>query len=230
MKYLFVFAHPDDETVACASTIKQLVDHGDEVRLVFATAGDAGEVSRGLKLAGSVAELRVQEVAQAAKHLGVEQVEFLEFKDGTITNQDVWGRLQQQIVDVIDTFLPDVVITFDHTGWYYHLDHVGVSIATTLAYHSATHRAQALLFSHYQPGGTRWKYIFRPTPATHTVTITDPAHKLRAIKLHRSQNLSQPKKYLKTAEPKLEFYELAFATGRGKKLLAEHNLFQPVGE
>lgn len=231
MRYLFVFAHPDDETVACASTIKQLTDRGDSVQLLSATLGDAGEVSAlaqaQLKMLDSLSALRESELRAAASYLGAD-LKVLDYRDGQITNQDVWGSLQQRIGDEIESFKPDFVITFDHTGWYYHLDHVGVSIATTLAYKSSVHRPHALLFSHYQPGGTRWQYVFRQAPATHYVEITDPEQKLRAIELHQSQDLTQPKKFVATAQPNIEIYELAFADGQGKKLLAQHPIFKLI--
>lgn len=232
MKYLFVFAHPDDETVACAGTIKLLREAGHSVTLISATPGDAGEVSASasaeLKRSGSVGALRARELEKVARHLSISEYRILEYADGSITNQDVWGRLQQDVVDIIDEIQPDVIITFDHTGWYYHLDHVGVSIATTLAYQSSTHRAKALLFSHYQPGGSRWKYVFRPAPATHYVEVGAIEHKKAALLLHKSQDLSRPLAFLDESEGRIELFELAFADQRGTKLFAKHDIFKPL--
>lgn len=231
MKYLFVFAHPDDETVACAGTIKSLVEKGDEVVLVLATAGDAGEVmepaQKQLKKLGSVEKLRRKELQSVTKHLGITDCIILGHKDGQITNLSVWGSLKEDIIAQIELHKPDVVITFDHTGWYYHLDHVGTSIAATLAYQQSIHRPQALLFSHYQPTGmnNKWKYIFRPSPATHQVIIKDTNHKLAAINKHTSQNLTTPREYLQNQKPAAEFYELAMADERGKALFVDHPIF-----
>ena len=229
MKYLFVFAHPDDETVACAGTIKRLTENGDQVYLILATAGEAGEVMKpaqdNLKKLGSVEKLRKQELKAVTKHLGLEKCIILKHKDGKITNQAVWGKLREDIISQIEIIKPDVVITFDHTGWYYHLDHVGTSIATTLAYQQSIHRPQALLFSHYQPGGSKWKYIFRPTPATHHVIIEDIEHKLKAIDAHISQDLTTPRSYVRSQKPSLEFYELAMADERGSTLFINHPIF-----
>lgn len=235
MKYMFVFAHPDDETVACASTIKQLADNGDEVYLILATMGEAGEVMDGaqanLNRLGSVAALRKQELNGAVKHLGIKQVINLSFSDGEINNKMVWGKLLTDLIEHIDQLKPDCIITFDHTGWYFHLDHVGVSIATTLAYHQSEHRADILMHSHYHPttdGEEKWKYIFHPSPATHGVEIIDKEHKLAAINFHQSQDLSRPRQYLKKDNPGFEYYELAFASKAGQKWLLDNPLFKKI--
>lgn len=231
MKYLFVFAHPDDETVACAGTIRSLVENGDEVILILATSGDAGEVmepaQKQLKKLGSVEKLRRKELESVTKHLGVKDCIILDHRDGQITNLSVWGKLKEDIIAQIELHKPDVLITFDHTGWYYHLDHVGTSIATTLAYQQSIHRPQALLFSHYQPSGMneKWKYIFRPSPITHQVIIKDISHKLAAINKHTSQNLGTPREYLQNQKPAAEFYELAMASDDGAKLFFKHPVF-----
>ncbi|PIR61661.1 MAG: hypothetical protein COU66_02535 [Candidatus Pacebacteria bacterium CG10_big_fil_rev_8_21_14_0_10_44_11] len=232
MKYLFIFAHPDDETVACAGTIRQLVDQGDEVALTSVTPGEAGEVQpsalKKLRQAGSVSKLRQAELNKVAKALGIHQVTVLAFQDGTITNQLVWGKLQQDLIDQIDRLLPDVIITFDHTGWYFHLDHVGVSIAVTLAFHKTKHRPLALLHSHFQPGGKKWKYIFHASPATHRVLVRDTHQKLATMELHQSQDLQIPKAYVIKKKRHYEFFELACATKKGKKLFSRSPIFSQI--
>ena len=45
LNFLFIFAHPDDETVACAGTILQLRAAGHLVTVVSVTDGGAGEAS-----------------------------------------------------------------------------------------------------------------------------------------------------------------------------------------
>src|SRR6185369_17181378 len=111
MKYLFIFPHPDDETIACAATIKKLVDAGEHVTVVSVTDGGAGEVKQEaeamLKELGSVSKLRRYEFAQAVEFLGVTETRILDFEDGQMTNQMVWGKLKQQIIDLIDEIKPE---------------------------------------------------------------------------------------------------------------------------
>ncbi len=236
MTFLFIFAHPDDETVACAGTIFQLVTQGHIVHLLHATDGGAGEVTKPaartrLKKLKTVAALRQEEMEAVASHLGLATYQTLNFPDGTITNGDVWGRLKEVLIEQIDQLKPQVIVTFDHTGWYYHLDHVGVSIATTLAYQQAAHRPDALLFSHFRPKGvvSKWKYVFPDNPPiSHCVTVTDREHKLRAMQQHASQDLSVPEQFLHAQERHEEEYQLAFASDVGEALLRETEIFLPV--
>ncbi len=232
---MFVFAHPDDESVACAATIKQLVDQGDQVSLVVATWGEVGEIApaaqQELQKLGSVGKLREQELTKAAQHLGISKLHGLGFHDGQINNQLVWGKLLINVIEQIDNWQPDVLITFDHTGWYYHLDHVGISIATTLAFHQAKHQPLVLLHSHFQPsspGERKWRYIFRPASATHQVLVKDVDHKKIALACHASQDLSVPAYDLDHRQPATEIYELAFASKKGVKLMSKHTVFKMI--
>ncbi|GEM_PF-672686 len=234
MKYLFLFAHPDDETVACAGTIKQLVEHGDEVHIVLATDGSAGEVSEAaqqkFKELGFVGNLRRHELQQVKSLLGITTLEILDFEDGQITNQLVWGKLTTTFIKLIDLHKPDVVITFDHSGWYFHLDHVGVSIAATLAVQQAKSSPDIFLLSHFHVDGSKWKYIYyEPMPITHTVDISQYTDiKEQAFSFHASQNLAEPKRQLQSIQGQKELYQLALASEKGQQLLASHFLFKAI--
>lgn len=216
MNYLFIFAHPDDESVASAGTIKKLVDNGDKVTLVSVTDGSAGQVDRyelfeehGVY---SIGELRRKEFAAVAQLLGVTDARILNFEDGKITNLTVWGPLTEAIIELIDGTKPDIVITFDHTGWYFHLDHVGVSIATTIAFQQSKHRPHALLLSLFRVDNGKWKYIFpQDLPITHAVDVTEYRQlKQQCYDAHGSQELNHPRKELQK-EKLFECYQLVFA-------------------
>ncbi len=227
MKALFIFAHPDDETVACAGTIRQLVDSGHVVTVVSVTDGGAGEFPDNLKTAvkkaGGIGLYRRQEFNNVCQVLGVKKQTILNYQDGQINNLMTWGTLVDDLVKQIDRVKPDLLITFDHTGWYYHLDHVGVSIATTIAFHKARHQTPLLMLSHFRPMTTpdkRWPYNFSPQmPVTHSVIVEDVNQKMRALDCHLSQNLQVVCDYVVKSKPHQEFYELAFIRGQGKKIL-----------
>lgn len=234
MKYLFVFAHPDDETVACAGTLHKLVEAGEDVLVVSVTDGGAGEVNEQaqarLAKLSSVNELRKLELQEALDVLGVKHAQVLDFQDGQITNQMTWGSLRSALIDVVDAYKPDVVITFDHSGWYFHLDHVATSIATTWAVQQAKFPPQIFLLVHFRVQNSKWKYIFSDKiPATHTVDVSDVKEiKMTALEHHVSQDLTEPKRQLREEPKSLEYYQLASATPAGKKLLKKHWLFQPI--
>ncbi len=233
MTYIFFFAHPDDETVACAATIKLLVANGDEVVVVSATDGSAGEIMEVAKpkLAefGSLAALRRHELKQVTDLLGVTQLHILDFQDGEITNQQVWTSLKSAFIDLINQYKPQVVITFDHSGWYFHLDHVGVSIAATLAFQEAEHRADVLFHSFMKVKNRtqKWKYIFADElPISHRVNATLHRElKLAALRLHESQNISSIHEKVLSEKNHQELYQMVIATPMGEKMMANHPIF-----
>jgi LmbE family N-acetylglucosaminyl deacetylase len=234
MRYMFFFAHPDDETIGTTSTMKKLTDQGDEVIVVTATDGAAGEVhersKKDLEKFGTLAKLRRHELEQVSKLLGVKESLVLDFQDGEMTNKQVWGELTSTFIDLIDTYKPDFVVTFDHSGWYFHLDHVGVSIATTLAFHQSTHRPEALLLSYVQVEGSKWKYVF-PThlPITHVVDASDHKElKIQALELHASQDVEKIKEKVRKESPHRELFQLVFATEKGEKIMKKHPIFQSL--
>lgn len=234
LKFLFIFAHPDDETVACAGTILQLIEAGHEVTLLSVTDGGAGEVSPAaqptLKKYGSLNQLRRAELQAVSQFLNVQKLQFLDFEDGAITNQDVWGKLRSDLIDVIDVEQPDFVVTFDHSGWYFHLDHVGVSIATTLAFQQANHRPSGLLLSYMQVEGTKWQYVYPKTlPITHIVDASaQRPQKLAALDLHLSQDTSPVRQKVEKERKHLEIYQLAFANKVAASTLEKTKIFQPA--
>ncbi len=234
MTYLFLFAHPDDETVACAGTIKRLTEAGHRVVVVSVTDGSAGQVSAraqaDLAAAGSVGALRRAELAAACQQLGVHEWRILEYEDGHITNEAVWSELTQSCIEVIDAYRPDVVVTFDHTGWYFHLDHVAVSIATTLAVQQAAHQPDLFFHVHVMVNSARWRYVFADTaPITHVVDVSHlKDFKLDVINAHASQDITTIINYVQQGFRHYETYQLVRATPQGEALLMDANIFVPV--
>lgn len=82
-RVLVVTAHPDDVDFGMAGTVATWTSAGVEVVYCVVTDGDAGGFDRGVSRA-DMAVLRRQEQRQAAKVLGVEQVEFLGYGDGRL--------------------------------------------------------------------------------------------------------------------------------------------------
>lgn len=79
-RVVLVHAHPDDETLATGGLIAELADRGLEVSVLTATRGEQGEIVPGTLdgLSGEeLAAARVEEVAAAARELGVRHGAFL---------------------------------------------------------------------------------------------------------------------------------------------------------
>ena len=148
-RLLIALAHPDDETFGSAGTIIRYARCGVAVHVICATRGEAGHAAPEL-LQGhdSLADLRTEELMCAASHLGLAGLHLLDYRDsgmeGAPENEDPASLHQaplQEVVEKIATLIcqirPQVVITFDRTGGYFHPDHVKMHAATTQAFHAA---------------------------------------------------------------------------------------------
>jgi len=130
---LAVFAHPDDESIACGGTLARLADAGATVVLLCASRGECGSVSdRALVGDGDLASVRSRELHEAAGILGVAEVLLFHHPDGDLRWADV-PQLHAEIVSTIERVRPDGVITFAEDGLYWHLDHIGVHERTYTA-------------------------------------------------------------------------------------------------
>ena len=226
MKYLYLLAHPDDEVVASGGTIRKLVNNGDQVRVVLATKGQAGKG----------ANKRIEEFKKSCEILGVSDYKLLGYQDGEINNKLVWGRLEQDFIDEINSYKPEAVVTFDHSGWYFHLDHVGVSLAGVRGVDKAQHKVEVVLFSLFQPPGikSRWKYVYADKlPVTHRVDIEDVLEvKMKAVMAHKSQKITfLPYLALGKLHKKYfdhEYFQVALASKRGRKMLEGSDIFREI--
>ena len=133
---LGIFAHPDDESLACGGTLARLADAGCRVIVVCASHGEAGSISDpALVPDGDLGGVRVRELRDAAAVLGVADVIVLDHPDGDLRWDDV-PELHAEIVALIQRYRPDAVITFAEDGLYWHLDHIGVHERTYTAVRS----------------------------------------------------------------------------------------------
>ena len=96
---LAIGAHPDDVELGCAGTIAKEISNGKKVGIVDLTRGELG--TRG------DANTRDAESNNAAKLLGVEFRENLDFSDCFFTNDK---EHQMELVKVIRKYKPDIVI------------------------------------------------------------------------------------------------------------------------
>lgn len=150
-KLLCVFAHPDDEAFGPGGTIAKYAHEGVEIHLLCATKGEGGKQSEEVRNANTevekttnLDEIREQELLASAKVLGIKRVEFLGYKDGTICNAN-YHEIAQNVIDKIQAFKPQVVMTFDRLGVSGHLDHMGMAMITTYAFMKTT-EAQKLYY------------------------------------------------------------------------------------
>lgn len=129
--FVAVFAHPDDEAFGPAGTIAQYArDH--DVYILSATKGEAGQNSKiGER---KLSDIRADELRTSAKILGVKDVFFLGFEDGTLCN-NLYHKLADAIREKLEEFRPETILTFEPRGVSGHIDHITVAMATTFVFY-----------------------------------------------------------------------------------------------
>ncbi len=140
-------AHPDDETFGLGGPLAYYASRGVAVHVICATKGEAGTIFDPELMKGfaSVAERRMAELECAARALGLAGVHFLGYRDSgmpgsednrhpqALMNADE-GEVAQRIMAIMQELRPQVVVTFDPIGGYFHPDHIAMHRATTRAF------------------------------------------------------------------------------------------------
>jgi LmbE family N-acetylglucosaminyl deacetylase len=150
---LAVFAHPDDESIACGGTLARLADAGAHVVLLCASRGERGSAD-GPTPDERVAQARARELRDAAATLGIAETLLLDHPDGNLRWAHV-SELHAQITMTIRHHAPAAVITFGEDGLYWHADHIGVHERTTAAVTDLGASAPPLYYVTMPPGMMR---------------------------------------------------------------------------
>lgn len=99
MNVLVIAAHPDDEILGSGGTIKKLINHGYKVITVIAAKGRKEE------------EQHIQPLMQQAnKHLGVDEVLFLEFPNLLLETIPL-HKIAKAIEALLDKYKPSLIFT-----------------------------------------------------------------------------------------------------------------------
>jgi N-acetyl-1-D-myo-inositol-2-amino-2-deoxy-alpha-D-glucopyranoside deacetylase len=146
---LGVFAHPDDESLACGALLAAAAERGARTAVLCLTRGEAGP-GGGADPEG-LGKVRSAELGQAARALGVTDVTILDHHDGMLPFIEP-GVLERDITGVIRRVQPDVVITFDVDGLYWHPDHVAVHERVSAAVTAMGDNAPALWYASMPEG------------------------------------------------------------------------------
>ena len=145
---LGVFAHPDDEQLM-TGTFAQAATEGIRTGLVCATRGEAGQIHpESGATPETMAEVREAELRAACVVAGIKHLWFLDYRDtgwfdspdnqhpDAFYNADEEEALER-LVRIVRDFKPTVMVTFDRTGGYGHLDHLMVHKLTNSAFYAA---------------------------------------------------------------------------------------------
>ena len=144
---LVVLAHPDDE-IFHGGMLMHLSQQGIRVTLVCATNGEAGKPHPSVGAVDDLGALRIEELRLSCRRLGIDPPVLLQFHDSArgerqrhgdaraLANVDML-EVEAAIRRVIEDVRPQVLLTFDPHGGYYHPDHLAVHRATTAAFFSS---------------------------------------------------------------------------------------------
>ena len=145
-----VHAHPDDEASSTGGVLATYAAQGIRTVVVTCTNGEFGDAPGQVKPGDdghdeqAVAQLRLSELRQSAKILGVTHLELLGYHDSGMPDWEYKNRpdafcnipLEQvagRIGALIEQYRPQVVISYDDKGMYQHPDHVHASLAAAAA-------------------------------------------------------------------------------------------------
>jgi LmbE family N-acetylglucosaminyl deacetylase len=138
LSLLAVFAHPDDEG-SVGGTLARYASEGVRVTLVCATRGEAATIyCDACATPDTLAQVRTKEMEAACRHLGIQDLRWLDWPDGGIQRIER-AEAVNRIVALLREVRPQVVITHPPHGLYPHPDH----LALWEIVHAAWQRAAA---------------------------------------------------------------------------------------
>lgn len=233
MKAIFILAHPDDECFLGGGIIAKLTKSGSIVKIITATKGEEGQVGTPPACTKEkLGECRELELKNAAKVLGISQIYFLGYRDGTLA-KITKNEIADKILKILEKEKPDMVFTFNEEGASKHPDHIQIHKTATLAFLSYCDKAkkhvklyygamprslikklnkEGIMYSAYgKIEGTEDSKI------TTVIDISDTANlKVKALMCHKTQNKDW-ERFLKRKNLK-EFKKEYF------KLIKENNI------
>jgi len=172
---LAIVAHPDDESVACGGLLARAASTGARAAVLCLTRGELGPGGEAASASGSatgpatastsgsgrrpgaftasasVAETRAAELRRATERLGVTECVLREHEDGLLPWLDA-SVLERDIDEAIRRIQPDVVVTFDRDGLYWHPDHIAVHERVSAVVERMGPSAPALWYVSAPPG------------------------------------------------------------------------------
>jgi len=177
---LTVQAHPDDESYATGGTLARYASEGVNVHIAIATDGAAGSIDeRWQGDRSKLAEARAKELKKAVDVLGG-HLHMLGYRDSgyigdkanehpdAFINSDEYEGTGK-VVALIRQLKPQVVVTHDETGGYFHPDHIFCHKITAAAFFAAGdpkqypelgHEAHLPERLYYSAFSNRWVKVF----------------------------------------------------------------------
>lgn len=149
-----VHAHPDDEASSTGGVLARYSAQGIRTVVVTCTNGEFGDAPGQVKPGAdghdeqAVARLRLTELRDSCKILGVDHLELLGYHDSGMPEWDFRNRpdafcnvpqelVAARIAALIERYRPQVVVSYDDKGAYQHPDHVHAARSAAAAVSSS---------------------------------------------------------------------------------------------
>ncbi len=157
---LAVFAHPDDEATVSPVLAKYAAE-GVTVYLAVATDGRLGVTPHaGIAAGDSLARVRSEELICAAEKLDIQPPltfgleDQLKMGEGFAAFQEQLRSLRDNVTRLFTTLKPDVILTWNASGWTGHPDHRLVGSVVTEVFVSGAWEKPAQLYYAAIPTGS----------------------------------------------------------------------------
>jgi LmbE family N-acetylglucosaminyl deacetylase len=145
-----VHAHPDDEAIGTGGILARYSDEGVRTVLVTCTNGELGDAPGGVKPGedghdeDAVVALRRKELEASCAALGVSDLELLGYHDSGMQGwpqnelpNAFWhtpvDEAAVRLAELMRTYEPQVVVTYNDYGFYGHPDHIQAHRVTLAA-------------------------------------------------------------------------------------------------
>lgn len=197
---MVIVAHPDDAEFGSAGTVASWVDDGWDVYYTIVTDASGGGEDHADMLSvdarRATTETRQNEQRAAGKILGLKDVFFLNYRDGTLEPS---LELRRDITRLLRTYRPSRVIcqspdrvwTPSYSIGRHHPDHLACGQAVLAAIYPSSQNAwdfPELLAEGLAPHKVREIYVVGAPVINHFVDITDTIdRKIEALRAHESQ-------------------------------------------
>ena len=191
-RVLVVTAHPDDVDFGVAGSVATWTDKNISVTYCIVTNGSAGSAIPGIET-GALAQIRQDEQRKAAAEVGVTDVHFLGYSDGSL---EVSLELRRDIARMIRIVRPErVVCQSPERNWdrirASHPDHLAAGEATLQAVYPDARNPYSypeLLAAGLEPHVVEEVWLMASPRSTHGVDITATIErKIAALRSHQSQ-------------------------------------------
>lgn len=193
MKILVIAAHHDDIEFGSSGTVARWIEEGADVIYVIVSDGGSGSNEPGV-IREELSNLRKKEQLEASAAVGVSDVRFLGYSDGTL---EPTMELRRDLTRIIRDVKPERVICSDPRtvffgdGYINHPDHRAVAEAALYAVFPSSETRPIfpeLLDEGYEPHKVSQLWVTLTLEPTHFVDISGTIDKkIDSLRAHISQ-------------------------------------------